>query len=624
MDSNGQFYKSVPRDLQGNLRFRRHVLAQAEKSAPLRAALWDACKNDIVFFICVFIWQSNPDAEGEELEIGPFITYEFQDNAVLGYVDLETGDYVPGILDAINEKRDLVIEKSRDMGASWLCLMVMLWGVIFHPNVKFLMVSRNADAVEKADDPDSLFWKIDFILDRLPGWLRRGVIRKKMSLANKSMNSYLNGQATTGKAGVGGRCTAMFIDEFSRIDEGFEILQGTADTTKCRIFNFTHIGVGNAAYEMSQRVDVLKLQMHWSMHPEKRKGLYKSTDEGNIEIIDRTFQFPATYTFVQDGTPGGPFPRIRSPWYDAECLRRKSKRHVAMDLDIDPTGASYQFFDPVAIHLLKHEYGREPIWQGDISYDRETGRADILVPSPAGPLKLWVNPTLEGKIVPGVFTLGGDISNGVGKTPTCFTIFDVVSGRKVGEYTNYTMKPDKVAFPAVALAWMFADQEGMGARMIWEAQGPGSAFGITILELGYRNIYYRKDDFTLSKKESDRPGWNSSPASKNQILQDYQAALEGRLFINPSKEALNECLKFKYDKSGNIVHGEEASNDPTSTKINHGDHVIADALAYKLAKEIAGGLRKPDVTQLEEFPIGSFGWRRDKRLAKLRMQEQWS
>ena len=65
---------------------------------------------------------------------------------------------------------------------------------------------------------------------------------------------------TTSAAGVGGRRTAIFIDEFSRIEEGYALLAGTADTTNCRIFNFTPFGTNNAAYKLSRRQDVRKLR----------------------------------------------------------------------------------------------------------------------------------------------------------------------------------------------------------------------------------------------------------------------------------------------------------------------------------------------------------------------------
>src|SRR5207247_1504773 len=98
---------------------------------------------------------------------------------------------------------------------SWMCLIVMEWLWHFHPWKKFLAISRNAEAVD-ADDPDSLFWKIDFMHRYQPKWLMpKGYEAKKhrrlMYYGNPENGSTITGQASTGKAGVGGRATWMFV-----------------------------------------------------------------------------------------------------------------------------------------------------------------------------------------------------------------------------------------------------------------------------------------------------------------------------------------------------------------------------------------------------------------------------
>src|SRR5260370_34363113 len=136
----------------------------------------------------------------------------------------------------------------------------------------------------------------------------------------------------------------MGIDEFSQIEEDYEVLHRTSDTTGCRIFNFTHKGLGTAAYELTQRVDMRKLNLHWSQHPHKKKGLYRyDTEAKHVVSLDAGFQHDPDYSFITDGSPtGGPCPGLRSPWYDKECRRKGSARAVAMDLDIDPRGSVSQ------------------------------------------------------------------------------------------------------------------------------------------------------------------------------------------------------------------------------------------------------------------------------------------
>ena len=612
MLSQGKWHKKIPKDRLQNLRWRRHLLLRARNDRAVQRALVEACRKDILLWINLFVWQYNPQAVGAE--VGPFITWGFQDEAVLV------------ILESIDKggRNDLVIEKSREMGASWLCLIVMLWLFLFHPWKKFLMISRSAEAVDKPEDPDCLFWKLDFVIAHLPDWLTGGAIkRRRMGYRNLANSSVITGQATTGKAGVGGRATAMFVDEFSQIDEGFEVLHRTADTTGCRIFNFTHTGQGTAAYAHSQRTDVRKLVMHWSQHPEKNRGLYRYNETTNkVDVLDRRFEYPPDFNFVMDGTPGGPFPGLRSPWYDAEEARRQSRRAVAMDLDIDPRGAAAQFFDAALINALKAEYSAPPYWEGELSYDRDTGRPLALEPRKDGYIKLWLNLTKDGTPPMSVYTGGIDLSTGSGATPTCFTILNGKTGEKVMEYANPFIEATAFAPLAVALCWLFKDDTGEGARIAWEMQGPGILFGKRVIEMGYRNVYYRTAEHALSGKVSDQPGWVPTPNNVRVVLEDYRAALSQRLFVNRSWKALDECLSFVYDPTGKVKHdGADSAEDPTGARENHGDRVVADALAWKMAKGIGIVTRRPEE---REIPRGSLAYRRLLRDNARRLEDAWA
>ncbi len=269
MLSPGTYHEQIPRELIPNVQYRQRLLAAARNKAR-KNAITQICKEDILYFVNGFVWQYNPRIKDGH-EVGPFITWDFQDVAVLE------------MLWCIEHDRDLLIEKSREMGASWLCLLVMLWLFLFRPWQKFLCISRSEAAVED-DDPDSLFWKIDFILRYIPDWLHPGGVRsnirrRKLYYGNLVNDSTITGQASTGRAGVGGRATAMFIDEFSQIKEDYEVFHRTSDTTGCRIFNGTHRGTGTCFAELADHSSlagsyIKKLQMHWTQHPLKRPGLY--------------------------------------------------------------------------------------------------------------------------------------------------------------------------------------------------------------------------------------------------------------------------------------------------------------------------------------------------------------
>jgi len=614
MLSPGKWHALVPRWPRKNVaEWRVAILKACLTDRLLQRGLFEMCRQDLIFFVAIFVWQFNPRKKGIG-QVGPFIPWDFQDDAFRV------------MLDSIEEDEDLCIEKSREMGASWMLVIVFFWLWLFHGWNKFLFISRNAEAVE-SDDPDSLLWKWDFIFENLPDWMKPRLKKKKMYRGNITNRSVATGQASTGKAGVGGRATAMGIDEFSQIEEDFEVLHRTSDTTGCRIFNFTHTGLATAAYEITQRVDMRKLVMHWTSHPDKRKGLYRYDPEaGKVTALDKSFVYPADYRFVMDGSPtGGPFPGVRSPWYDEQCRRKGSARAIAMDLDIDPKGSVSQFFDRLMILTLQTTFAAEPYWEGDIHFDRDSGRPLSLVPTKGGALKLWCTLTDQGGDGSSFhgprprrdnYGIGCDISTGSGATPSCASVTCGSTGEKVMEYRNPHILPEKFAVLVAALGWLFSTDHGEPALVAWEVPGPGYTFGKRFMELGYRNVYFKTDEFKEFADASEAPGWYASPNNKRALLEDYRAALHSRQFLNRSREALGDCLAFRYDKRGYIEHSAETStNDPSGARVNHADVVIADALSWKCAKTF--GLSKPKKPD-ETIPVLSLQWRRQyhDRLAR--------
>lgn len=215
--------------------------------------------------------------------------------------------------------------------------------------------------------------------------------------------------------------------------------------------------------------------------------------------------------------------------------------------------------------------------------------------------------------------MGADLATGTGATNTCFSIVDCRTGEKVAEYANPFIRPEPAGSKAVALCWLFKDENGDGARFAWEMQGPGLIFGRRVLEVGYRNIYWKTQEHSLNKKESDQPGWYPGPDNKRDLLEQYRTALQTREFLNRSFEALEECLYFVHTSKGTIEHAqEESGDDPSGARGNHGDRVVADALAWKMAKPM---LKLKEKEASKEPPLLSLAWRRAMAERKEREEE---
>jgi len=528
-----------------------------------------------LFYVNTFVWTYDPrKISGGHNPKLPFITYEYQDNAFYA------------LDEAVGEK-DVLIEKSRDMGASWICLTMFQWRWVFKRMQSFMMVSRKEGLVDGAGD--SLFAHVDFINKGLPKWLMPQHRRLKLKLLNNENGSKIEGESTTDNIGRGGRRTAMLIDEFAAFEQGgWDVLSATADNTNTRIFNSTPNGTANAFYAQRQK-GTARLRFHWPDHPEKGEGMYED-DEGNI----------------------------RSPWYDNECLRRAHPVEIATQLDIDYQGSSYPFFDPKSLNKLIGEFAREPDHVGSLfvgdNYQPNFSEDDV------GPLKLWT-PIHDG--VPDYerdYIVGADISMGTGASESALSVVDRISGEKVGELASNQITPNRFAELAVALCRMFKGPGGRPAFLIWEATGPGRTFGRTVVEeCAFGNVYYMINDQTLKKKQSDRPGWFSTGEGKKDLLSNYRDALMGKSFLNPSRKALNQATEFVYLPNGRIEHGGAAVTiDPSDKGDNHGDVVIADALCAKILRERK---KSPEKAVDAGPPIMSFSWRREER--KLGMQDDW-
>lgn len=632
MLSPGKHHLMVPRNLVGNLQFRLSLIEQCQNNPEKQAAMRLACSEDLRFYAGAWVWQFNPRKKdsgfGAGPKVAPFIPWDFQEDALMKMLwHIERGE-------------DLVIEKSREMGASWMILIVFKWLTDFHKRHKFLMMSRSEEAVE-SEDPDSLFWKVDFMYQHEPRWLcgyteedkTSNIRRRKRFFGNNKTKSTLTGTASTGKAGVGGRASAMGIDEYSQIKEDYEVLHRTSDTTDCRIFNFTHTGTGTAAYEISQRVDMKKMVLHWTMHPEKNKGLYKyNLAEEKVEFFEyklgkivpaprNLVHLPANYEFIIDGKPtGGPFPGYRSPWYDKQCLRKGSARAIAMDLDINAAASASQVFNELTIRSLRDAFCCEPYARYKLFHDTIAGKPIKLVRDEEGPLHLWCQIDGMGRPPWGRYGAGCDLAVGTGCTNTCLSIINADTCEKVLEFADPNMEGHEFTPLCAAILRLFYD-----ALIAWEKQGPGLIFGSRLMQkYGYINVWRERKElpFIEGFQVSDNPGWSAEPKSQRVVIEEYRTALEQRHLTNRSDLALAETLNFKYDAAGQPKHsGINSPEDPSGARENHGDRVIADALAWKMCQHL--GIGQPELSPEESVSPLSLAYRRELHHNALRMKARY-
>jgi len=532
------------------------------------------CKRDPLFFLNSFVLLYEPRTEPPEVR--PFNTYPYQDRAIL--LSLERFG-----------KTDIGVEKSRDMGASWLFLALFLWRWLFFPMGDYMIMSRKEEEVDSTENRKALMVKLDFMLSRLPGFLRpRRYTRTRLKLSNDDNGSVITGSSTTGDAGRGGRNTAILIDEFAAFQyaDGYEALSSTQYNTRTRIFVSTPKGDSGAYYDMMHNnPSLLKLRFHWSEHPEQSRGLY-TTEKGELKILDEGYPFPADYPFILDG-------KLRSPYYDEEEKRSPSPQYLARELDIDYGGSNTRVFDSSVLDRLIVKHATPPAERIPLRRFLGEERSRSM---PEGfwnraqdaEILLWANRNDEGKLPDDrLYVMGCDISAGTGASNSVLSVFDCKTRRKVLKLIHNRIMATEFADLAVAIARWLEGSNEQGAYMIWEVRGPGTSFGQRVIDLGYRNVYHKTNERSLSRKETDTPGWHPTPENKLEVIERYRDALAAESVINPSEDALNECREFIYTTHG-VKHKRDAdADDPSGKNQFHGDQVIADALAvFAMEKEV--------------------------------------
>jgi hypothetical protein len=157
------------------------------------------------------------------------------------------------------------------------------------------------------------------------------------------------------------------------------------------------------------------------------------------------------------------------------------------------------------------------------------------------------------------------------------SIWDSKSAEKVGQFVDPNIKPERLAKTAIALAKWFWD-----AFIIWETNGSGRAFGDAVIEWGYGR-FYKRPSRTETGETGANAGWAPTRDNKYQLLSQYRGALADRAVCNRSEQAMRECLEYLFLGNNWVEHSSLNENeDPSGARDQHGDRVVADALAVKV------------------------------------------
>jgi hypothetical protein len=167
----------------------------------------------------------------------PFIMFERQ------------AQMVEFILACIAGEENGLMEKARDMGATWVCSAVSVWLWRFYPGAAVGWGSRKEQLVDKIGDPDSIFEKMRMLIrgmprEFLPVGFNQDDHLTYMRIVNPQTGATITGEAGD-NIGRGGRKLIYFKDESAHYERPEKIEAALADNTRVQMDISSVNGLGN-------------------------------------------------------------------------------------------------------------------------------------------------------------------------------------------------------------------------------------------------------------------------------------------------------------------------------------------------------------------------------------------
>lgn len=247
-------------------------------------------------------WCITYDPRKPEMKIMPFVLFPRQK------------ELIQFLWECLRDGESGLIEKCRDMGATWVAVCFADWLWLFHPGTAIGFGSRKEEYVDQKGNPKAIFPKLRQVFEYLPVWmLPPGYNEFKHAPYMKVINT-ANDATITGEAGDnigrGGRTTIFFKDESAHYERPELIEAALGDNTNVQIDISSVNGSDNVFYQRRmagiewhpglqiERGYTRVFIMDWRDHPDKTQDWYdlryrKAEREGLLHVfrqeVDRDY-----------------------------------------------------------------------------------------------------------------------------------------------------------------------------------------------------------------------------------------------------------------------------------------------------------------------------------------------
>lgn len=249
-------------DYQPTWASRVERIAKLESDPLLLATMREYYKHNIADFVNDWGVTVNPKNAGTGRPvIMPFMLFPKQ-REFLNWVD-----------GRFRQPGDGIVVKSRECGASWLCMSWAVSMCIFWNDVTFGFGSAIMDKVDNGGDPDSLFFKGRMFIRYLPKVFMPHWNEKRHSTEARMIFPWMGLNSVVGecgdKIGRGGRKTAYFVDEFAFVERPQLVNANLSSNTDVRIEVSTVNGLDNTFAERARGGLIERFDFHYRDNPTK-------------------------------------------------------------------------------------------------------------------------------------------------------------------------------------------------------------------------------------------------------------------------------------------------------------------------------------------------------------------
>ncbi len=246
-----------------NKRERFSLVQKANSNERTKALVKETCRRNINFFFNALLFTYDP-----RRSIDKNCCFELWDFQKKFLIELEY---------CYQNKEPLLVEKSRDMGFSWLFLGWTLHKMLFIEGFSAGIGSRKALLVDEKGSMRSLMERVRFMLERLPKWLRGGYNDYHHSKVGQiripSTGAILSGEGGD-NIGRGDRTSIYFLDEWAHVPRSSIVHEAVSQTTDCLVYGSTPNGKGNEFARLRWQTKIRRFTMHWENHPNKNQEWY--------------------------------------------------------------------------------------------------------------------------------------------------------------------------------------------------------------------------------------------------------------------------------------------------------------------------------------------------------------